>query len=196
MKAERRTTIDLSEHELVVNKSDILTIYEFKIPGMFFKRAIFVAGSDIGITAITSDYGNWIFDHSFHPQKDKYVDDAYWIQKLRENSCQEPTVFDSAFCDSQIKELLDTQEDVLTDEDREFLYGLQGSIINEQAYNNFVFANRDMWSDTYADLPTGRKVRQHLLILFDMFDEMCERIAALDEPYDEFKENPERSANL
>lgn len=191
MKLERRTTIDLSEHELMVNKSDILTIYEFRLGGCsVFRGATMVVG--LGITAITGDYGNWIFATEFHPKKDGYVDDVYWIQKLRRNSCQEPTVFDSSFCEQQIKELLDSQESVLTNEDGEFLYGLQGAIISEQAYNNFVFANKDMWSGTYADLPTGRKVRQHLLILFDMFDEMCERIAALDELYDEFKENPDR----
>ena len=194
MKAERRTTIDLSEMQLIVNKSERISIYEFKLPKGSQSQATFIVGLDI--TAVTGDWGNWIFDTEFHPKKDGYVSDGYWLEKLRRNSCQEPTVFDSSFCEQQIKELLDSQESVLTNEEGEFLYGLQGAIISEQAYNNFVFANKDMWSGTYEDLPTGRKVRRHLPILFDMFDEMCERIAALDEAYDEFKENPDRDVNL
>ena len=190
MKAERRTTIDLSERQLIVNKSEYVSIYEFRPPKSPYSSVNLVAC--LGITAVTGDCGNWIFANEFHPKKDGYVDDAYWIQKLRKNSCQEPTVFDSSFCEQQIKEILDAQEDVLTVDDMQFLYGLQGSLINEQAYNNFIFWNKDdMWSGTYADLPSGRKIRQHLLILFDMFDEMCERIAALNELYDEFKENPD-----
>ena len=190
MKAERRTTIDLSEMQLIVNKSERISIYEFKLPKGSQSQATFIVGLDI--TAVTGDWGNWIFDTEFHPKQDGYVSDGYWLEKLRRNSCQEPTVFDSSFCEQQIKELLDAQEDVLTVDDMQFLYGLQGSLISEQAYNNFIFWNKDdMWSGTYADLPTGRKVRQHLLILFDMFDEMCERIAALNELYDEFKENPD-----
>lgn len=177
----------------MVSKSDILSVYRLGVSGRTHEEIVFIVGH--GITAVTGDWGNWIFNMEFHPKKDGYSEDNYWLEKLRRNSCQEPTVFSSRYCEEEIQEIfdaIDSGQAMATPDDIEFLVGLQASVNSEDSYRNYIFWNKEsMWSNSFIDLPTGRKVRQHLLTVFDMFDEMCDRIEKLDEPYDEFKENPD-----
>ena len=109
---EKRTEIDFSKHVLTVNKQEGLLVHTLAKPNTYVQSFVFINTNDI--MAVTGDYGNWIFCREFHPSKDGYVSDTYWVEKLRIGSCQEPSNFDSQTAQEQVTELLNIPFDVLT----------------------------------------------------------------------------------
>lgn len=103
MKEKKRTDVDFSKHVLNISKNDLVTIYDFAIPGTYSRSIKFI--NTCGIMTVTGDYGNWVFCREFHPDKDG-VSDGYWVEKLRILSCQDPYEFDTDTAREQIQELL------------------------------------------------------------------------------------------
>lgn len=81
-KTGRRTKVDFSSHELkITSLSGEGSKYELKKPDTIIHSVVFfVLG---GITAVTGDFGNWIFCREFHPNiSGENVSDRYWVEKL------------------------------------------------------------------------------------------------------------------
>jgi hypothetical protein len=99
---EKRTEVDWEKHVLTVVPGETL-IHRLTIPHTISQSVTFI--NTEGIMAVTGDYGNWIFCREFHPSPEGYVSDIYWLQKLRNSSCQDPYDFDSNEVKRQIEEL-------------------------------------------------------------------------------------------
>ena len=102
----KRTEIDFSKHEVIVQKNDLVSIYYLKKPNTVIDSIKYINCE--GIMSVTGDYGNWIFCREFHPNERGGVSDGYWIEKLKIASSQEPLEFDK---ESTEKELLQRLED-------------------------------------------------------------------------------------
>jgi hypothetical protein len=172
----KRTNVDFSKHELIIEKNDNVLIHHFKKPGTFFDSVKFINTS--GILAVTGDYGNWIFCREFHPSKDGGVSDGYWIEKLRSASTQKPYDFDSDIAQKEIANLLESEDYNFTIEEREWLESLSDTAYDgEYAY---IAEAMNRPNDFEAEMiPRGEKVNYWLEVIFDAFEEICKRLPPL-----------------
>jgi hypothetical protein len=170
---EKRTTIDFSKHIVTVTKHEGLLIYNFAIPGTLTNSVIFI--NTKGIMAVTGDFGNWIFNREFHPSKNNYVEDIYWLEKLRLSSSQNPYEFDSDTAKKQIKELLDDPDHNLTPNEQEWLQELSDAA-NGGEYEYIAEAMDRPSSFEVEIIPQGKITKYWVLCIFDAYDEICNRI--------------------
>lgn len=169
-----RTGIDFSKYEVIVKKSEEVTIHHLKKPNTYIGNIKFINTN--GILAVTGDYGNWIFCREFHPSHDGMVSSGYWIEKLRNTSSQEPSEFDEEGTREDINELLDKEED-LTDQEKYYL----NECLEKLGYDEFdyiYFAHREncgRFQDQEC-VPHRKKIKYWLEAVFDGFEEMCKRM--------------------
>lgn len=168
---KKRTSVDFSKHELTINSCECAVIHCLKIPGTITNSIKFINTS--GILAVTGDFGDWIFCREFHPSSDGYVSDSYWTSKAKIGTCQDPYVFDYEFAKEEIKLLLEQHE--FSDEEKEWLNDLSNEA--DQGEYSFIAKVMDHPSTFETEMiPDGKKFRQWLLIIFDGFEEICNRI--------------------
>ena len=170
----KRTKFDFSNHEVLVTKTDDLLIHYLKVPGTVMDSVKFINTN--GILAVTGDYGNWIFCREFHPTKEGYVSDHYWLEKLKITSCQNPYRYDPEGTATEIREILNNPEEELTPEEREYLQqGLRESD-NELDYTYHAFRNGVGRYDDLEQVPLVKKLSVQLPYIFDAFEEICRRL--------------------
>jgi hypothetical protein len=150
-----------------------------------------------GILAVTGDYGNWIFCREFIPAEKNSVSDGYWLEKLRISSSQQPSSYDSKETakelHNRIKELNDewkeTEEEYENDqhnskylslktkheETLEYFNDCLNTVDDELDYTYQAYRNMPNYYD--YEFPVFEKsLNVWLLIIFDGFDEICNRL--------------------
>ena len=169
---EKRTDVDWSKHVLTETHGETL-IHRLCIPGTVSQSLTFI--NTQGVMAVTGDYGNWIFCREFHPSPDGSVSDMYWLGKLRNSSCQDPSEFDSDEVKRQVKELKENHE--LSAEEIEWLDSLE-SAADDGEYAFIAEAMNHPGNFDTEMIPNGKVTQWWLLVVFDAFDEICRRLQA------------------
>jgi hypothetical protein len=139
-----------------------------------------------GALIVLGDYGQWMFCREFHPSSDGHVDDRYWIEKLEMYSTQKASEYDS---EATFKEL----EDGINGDLEEYGYIGDNLEVMKEYYKNC-----QMYSDTeweyvafahgddkpfiieHDQVPFVQRTKQWLLIVFDGFDEICQRLKIME----------------
>lgn len=172
MRPEKRTHLNFDKHELIITKNECCSVYYLKKPNTIIDSIKFINTN--GILAVTGDYGNWIFNREFHPSEDEYVSDGYWLEKLKIASSQEGQEFSPELTRKQILECL--EEVGVNEEEKEWYESLLENLDCEFDYKNVAY--NDKPSDIDFEYIPYRKVTKYWLqVIFDGFDEICERIA-------------------
>lgn len=170
----KRTRLDFSEHELHITKTDNIVIHYLKRPHTYYDSIKFI--NTQGILAITGDYGNWILCREFNPEKEKLgVSDGYWCEKLQIASSQVPYEFDSDAVVSQWEQSL--KESDYTDDEIEFVNECIDRAKNhhEEEYTQYAYEHMpNNWD--YDSIVFRKKPKYWLLVIFDAFEEICERV--------------------
>lgn len=168
-----KTDIDWAKYELHVTKNDAVLIHDLKKPDTAHGRIQFI--NICGIMAVTGDYGNWIFCREFHPSKDNYVSQRYWLEKLQIASCQKPVNYDADETTKIINERLSKED--LEEDEREWLEDCLGHVYEgEFWYTSWMIDNKPKWMDNEG-LPIGEKINPWLEVIFDGFNEICRRMS-------------------
>ncbi len=197
----KRTDIDFSKHVVTVSKeSDNCVIHTLKIPGTVMNMIKFINVD--GVMVVTGDFGNWIFCREFIPSEKSSVSDGYWLEKLRISSSQKPSSYDSERTEKAIKERLielaeewkeieaeyGDRSDNSEAEWNQFL-AKQTRYEEEVEYHNECLSRVDDELEytyyAYREMPSSydseyvifvKSVDVWLTIIFDGFDEICNRI--------------------
>ena len=176
----KRTKIDFSKHELIIDESEKISSFWLKKPNSLIYNVKFIFID--GLTVVTGDFGNFLFNNVFYPSKDNFVSDEYWVEKLRLNSTQQGIEYSP----EKTKELLEY-------EIKEGLeaYGYEGEelreitnfykqalkyVESEEECKKFIFGNDKPFFIDYEELPICYEPLNKLKIIFDSFEEICSRI--------------------
>jgi hypothetical protein len=182
----KRTATDFSKHEhrIEIFKNENgkeIQIDHFQV-GDSRMHYIKFTNTDENLI-VTGDYGSWIFCRPFVPSPDGYVSGGYWMEKLTIGSVQKPYVFDSDIAAADIKELIDSglenygYEGEKLEKAKEWFRELLENCDDELDYQSKAY--RDCYKPDFIDyeeIPSGKKVHPWLEVIFDAFDEMCERL--------------------
>lgn len=172
----KRTNIDFSKHELTEIRQPGLLIHDLKIPDMFLNRVQFI--NTRGIMAVTGDFGNWIFDREFHPSAEGNVDDpGYWCQKLKMASTQVPGGYSAGETEKEIRRLR-TEEEDLSEAEREYLNGCLIHVMDELDYTYYAYRENVGRFEDGECVPFQKERNPWLETIFDAFEEICGRIKA------------------
>lgn len=183
-----RTGIDFSEHELLVTKSEGLLVHHLKKPNTNTNNIKFINTNNI--MAVTGDFGNWIFCREFHPSKDNMVSDYYWLEKLTIASSQEGEGYSSTETEKEIRNKLSDLdnpdvEDYLNEEQKAELKMYYEEILEEVDWEHGYTARAygDIPNDLIdgEDVPFVKVIKPWLRIVFDGFDEICDRMKKIDD---------------
>jgi hypothetical protein len=170
----KRTGIEFEQHEVIITQVEGLLVHHLKKPNTNTDNIKYINTN--GILAVTGDYGNWIFCREFHPSADGGVSGAYWKEKLKILSTQQPNEFDEQGTVEEIDRLLAEEED-LDEEEIEYLTECK----NKAGYGQFdydAYAHRENCGrfQDHECVPHCMKTQYWLEAVFDGFDEMCRRI--------------------
>ena len=172
----KRTGVDFSKHELLIETSELISIYELKKPNTKIHNIKYINTN--GILADTGDFGNFIFCREFHPAKDEYVSDGYWEEKLQIHSCQNPKIFDVEGTIKEIDELLLDVDKDLTESEIEYLHDCRDNVEDgDYVYKYYSCFNSVGRFTDYENIPLCYDTNIQLKIIFDGFDEMCKRLS-------------------
>jgi len=177
----KRTNTDFSEHELKVIANDAIIIHDLKQTGCeYTHRVKFI--NTCGIMVVTGDFGNWIFCREFHPSSEGKVSDYYWVEKLQINSAQNPYNFDNEGTKKEIEEGIEKgledygYQDKKLEEMKKYYEELLNYVdLSEFEYTSFAYNNYPSFLDTER-VPFIREIKPWLLVIFDAFDEICNRL--------------------
>lgn len=166
-----RTDIDFSNHHLQVTKNEFVHIYWLKRSDTMNDNIKFVVAG--GITAVTGDYGEWIFNREFLPSKGGHVDDFYWKSKLRGESGADGDEWDNEGTKKEILRLLADEERNWSSEELEYLNEiLDRTDSNEEDYRVYAYMENCGRFD-YENIPYETKTKYWLKAVFDGFQEIC-----------------------
>jgi len=174
-----RTSVDFSEHELHVTKTDEILIHHLKKPNTIIRNVKFI--NTQGIMAVTGDYGNWIFCREFRPSAGGSVSDGYWVEKLTIRSTQQGRLFSTE----------DTREVIQAGLDGELEeYGYEGDkLLLAKKFYEELLEHVDLFEHEYLafahnslpdfmdheSVPFQQVVHPWLKAVFDAFEEICRR---------------------
>lgn len=170
--------IDWSKHDLKITKSPTYHMAELKIPGSMMGRIKFT--NIDGVLLVTGDYGNWVFCRKFIPSADfGGVSDGYWLEKLSIHSEQEYKDYSSEETEKELqREIAAIKRDWDDEYKRDELIEYYEECLNHtDDYYDYIIAMREIpsWADhEYYILCYETKPR--LKILFDAFEEICNRM--------------------
>ena len=182
---EKRTEVDFSKHihtrELFKNENgDEIIVDHFKVPCTIHGYIKLTNTDDCLL--VTGDYGNWIFDRPFLPSSEGFVSDGYWFEKLRMSSEQRFNELDWDYIENEIEELINggLEEQGYSGDELNTLKEWFGELLEStgdtleyeyKAYRDYYIPD----SIDYEIIPYSKKTPIWLLIIFDAFDEMCNR---------------------
>lgn len=181
---KKRTDVDFSKHivkeshfkcEVTGHTSDI---WEIRLPDTMWHRVIFI--NSCGILTVDGDYGRYSFCREFHPSKEGYVSDGYWSEKLRIGNDLIWDNYDAEETEKQLKELIDTgleewgYEGEILEKYKEQLSDLLMYVDDRVEYVYHAF--RGDVDLEYEEIPYVKEHNVRLDIIFDAFEEICNRI--------------------
>ena len=176
--------ISFDEHKLYITEKDGLLIHHLKKPDTIICNVKFINTN--GVLLVTGDFGNWVFCREFHPSADGHVSDYYWVEKLIINSVQEGEEFDS---EATIKEIEEGINGGLAE------YGYEGDELKEAIsyyedilrysdaeweYVGYAYSHIPGFMDAES-VPNVKSIKTRLQIVFDAFEEICDRIKKKEE---------------
>jgi hypothetical protein len=173
---KQRTRIDFSKHEVRTTELPNGMIYKFGEIGSPTHALTFVV--TCGITAVTGDFGNWIFCREFYPDGDT-ISDGYWDEKLEIASEQKAEAFDTETVGRQLDEFIAEFENNygrgMTEEESEFFDDLKAVSDNEIEYISTIWNEIPPTLDA-SDLPQGKTRHAWLNSVYDGFEAMCRKL--------------------
>jgi hypothetical protein len=173
----KRTKVDFSKHILtpIVSVDGTPLTFRFADPLTGCYAITFI--NTCGIMAVTGDCNNWIFCREFHPSAKGYVSDSYWVEKLRIASTQKPSNFSLEETKKEIEERLSKgKDDGMSDEDKDYLNDLLEHLYDgEERYQVYAHDNLPNNRD-FEFVPYRTELNPMLEVVFDAFDEICERM--------------------
>ena len=169
---KKRTDKDFSKYVLEeIRPNDDILVYKFGVPDKYCGSLVFI--NAYGVLSVTGDYGNWIFCREFSASPDGYVSDGYWCEKLRIASTQKPSDYDHEATREEIKEMLNEED--IDEEDKEYLEDLLDHLDEgEERYLVYAHDNLPKGRD-HEFVPLRKKLNPWLEVIFDAFEEICER---------------------
>lgn len=176
---KQRTTIDFSKHEFTMEINDQMSVYELKKPGTNVDRVTMI--NVRGLLVVTGDFGNWIFCREFHPKKGEFVSDSYWCEKAEINSMQKVYDFDGDQTTKELQDMINGKLEEIGFDDEE----LQAAKDYFEGLIPFADDEFQYITRAYNDLPGfmdidyvvhAKMINCRLQIIFDAFDEMCNRV--------------------
>lgn len=132
--------------------------------------------------SIFGDFGNWIFCRPFYPSADGFVSDGYWNEKLKIGSSQDHAKYDSEETEKELKRLIKTglKNYGYTGDDlkkcKEWLSELIECVDDELEYTYNAYRGDNPTEMDYEYIPFCKKPSVQLEIIFDAFDEICNRL--------------------
>ena len=182
---KKRTKIDFSKHEhrieIFKNGDKEIRVDHFQV-GTSNMNYIQFINTD-RILTVTGDFGNWVFCRPFIPRGGGIVSDSYWLEKLKILSTQEPGKYDSKETKKEIQDLIDHElEDYDYEGDelkelKEWYSELSTHTEEEYDYIYHAHYHYDIPSNIgHENIPFCKELNIWLNIIFDAFDEICERL--------------------
>jgi len=191
-KEKRVPNCNWSKHEHRVEifkneKGDKIRIDHFQVGSSKMEYVQFINTDEI--LTVTGDYGNWVFCRPFVPSSTGYVCDHYWLEKLKIASKQEFTELDWKSIIGDIKEKIDSLEEEGYEgkqlkEAKEWYTELLEVAESEDTLEYEYKAFRDYYKPScidYEEIPHYKEIPTQLLIIFDVFDEICFRLKEKEE---------------
>lgn len=182
---KKRTSIDFSQHEIKITKSEVVSIYELKKPGTRRNMLVFINCS--GVMTVTGDFGNWVFCREFHPGCDGVSGD-YWDEKLQINSVQKSSIYDSDETLSSIEHFMENFDDKygreMNDEESDWIDELEENVNDEHGYIYVAYRKNPYWIDREC-VPFRKKRHAYLDAVYDGFDFICHVLKNHDDPVNE-----------
>lgn len=183
----KRTTVDFSQHELIVEETERYKIHWLKKPDTVIYNVKFINIDDTLL--VIGDFGRWSFCREFHPSADGYVSDHYWLEKLEINSTQKGKVFSSELTREEIQKGLDGEleeygyEGEELETMKEYYNSLLGYYVScqEWEYISYAFAEGKPDFLDAESVPFVKEIDHSLQCVFDAFDEICKRLARKEE---------------
>jgi hypothetical protein len=135
---------------------------------------------DYGLS-VFGDFGNWIFCRQFVPSENGYVSVGYWNEKLKIRSSQEHAKYDSEETSKEINELINTGLEEYghfgseLEKLKDWYTELLEHVDDEIEYLYHAYRSYDC-PDDLENIPYAKKGSVQLLIIFDAFNEICNRI--------------------
>lgn len=174
---QKRTDVDFSTHELFVTENEFVNIWYLKQPNTHWNSIKYINTN--GIMAVTGDFGNWIFCREFHPSAGGGVSGGYWDEKLRISSEQDSHKYDSDETKKRIDDFVTNFEDtygrVMSEDETNWVEELYNNVDDEFQYVYTAHRENPRTID-HEDVPFGKIRHGWLNIIYDGFDEICERI--------------------
>lgn len=185
---EKRTSVNFDKHEHRVEifkcKEKEIRVDHFQIGDSRMKYIKFVNTEDT--LTVSGDYGNWVFCRPFVPSADGYVSDCYWFEKLRMLSEQKFDILDFDLIQQEIKELIDSgikerfREDNEKTENAIAWFKELLDIAESEDHIEYTWkAYRDYSMPDFIEyemIPFTKKIPTWIKIIFDAFDEICNRL--------------------
>lgn len=177
----RRTGNEFGLFELIKKEDTLTSVYHLKHPEYSNMMSVKFVVTE-GLTIVTGDYGNWLFDREFRPQSGEGVSDNYWKEKLRRSSTQEPNEFNAEATEKEIEawlhgthELFD-EDNPLTDQEISYLQECREYLsYSEIEFEFYVHQNNCGRFQDHESVPHVMKTQHWLEVVFDAFEEMCKR---------------------
>lgn len=132
--------------------------------------------------AVYGDFGNWIFYRPFVPSPDGYVSDGYWNEKLRISSSQDHNTFDSEATANELRSLINGNFEEWGYEGENLKEAIKWAntllyyVDDELEYTYEAYRGANPTEMDYEDIPFCKIGSVQLDIVFDAFDEICNRL--------------------
>ena len=128
-----------------------------------------------GVTTVSGDYGNWVFNKPLHPSKEWLpINIPYLLEKLRMYSTQQPCVWDEQEALAGVNEWVKCRENI-TDEEIDWAQQLIYSVETEHEYIHVAYYNKPESVNT-EDVPISKKLNPQLVIVFQAFEHICKKM--------------------
>lgn len=175
---KQRTRVNFSKHEIRTTDLPSGRIYRFSEAGTSTHAITFII--TCGITAVTGDFGNWVFCREFYPANDgDNISEGYWDEKLEIASQQKAKIFDSETVRRELDEFIEGFQDYYdrppTDEESEFFDDLKAVSDNEIEYISTIWNDIPCTLDA-SDMPKGKTRHFWLNGVYDGFEAMCRKL--------------------
>lgn len=182
----KRTEVDFSNHvhrveNFTSESGNSIRVDHFQVGDSMMNYIKFTNTNDCMV--VTGDYGNWIFSRSFIPGVRNNVSDTYWIEKLRYCSEQNYSKYDSELTAKAIEDLIESGLEEYGYDGQDLLDAKEwfNELLNytddkiEYEYQAYRLYGKPSFID-YDQIPFEKTINIWLLIIFDAFDEICERL--------------------
>lgn len=178
---EKYTQVDFKDHKLITSFSDDFKMWKLKKPNTITQSIAFI--NTHGILLVTGDYGDFTFCREFHPTSNGFVEPAYWCEKYRISTQQKSHEYSVEKTRKMLQEGIEYElEEYGYDENelnimKKYYHQLLSVVeLSEWEYISYAYDQYIPTFITAEDVPFCKEIRHCLLIVFDAFNEICQRL--------------------